>query len=143
MNDLELLDRLQAAAARVFPRVPVLAAYAFGSRVSGRPGPRSDLDVGYFLDAGETGSPLGPHEETTLAAELEDGVGVPVDLRDLSEASLELRGRVLEEGVRIYTGNPARRVALERSVLARYHDYKHEYQAMHETRLRRVATRGL
>jgi hypothetical protein len=50
---------------------------------------------------------------------------------------------VLEDGVRIYTGDPARRVALERSVLSRYHDYKHEYRLMHEMSLRRVATRGL
>jgi predicted nucleotidyltransferase len=143
VRDAELLQRLEAAAARAFARVPILAAYAFGSRVSGRPGPASDLDVGYYLDDVQVASPLGPRQEMSLAAALGDEVGVPVDLRDLSEAPLELRGRVLEEGVRVYSGDPARRVALERRILSRYHDYKGEYELMHETRLRGIAARGL
>jgi len=44
-----LLERLRAAAAAVFPGSPVLAAYAYGSRVSGRPRPGSDVDIGYYL----------------------------------------------------------------------------------------------
>jgi hypothetical protein len=50
---------------------------------------------------------------------------------------------VLEEGARIYSANDAERVALECFVLARYHDYKETFRAMHETRLRELARRGL
>ena len=142
MHDAALLERLRAAAAQAFPRFGILAAYAFGSRVSGRPRPDSDVDVGYYPDP-VSGSRLGAGDEMSLAVALQDAVGVAVDLRDLSEAPLELRGRVLEDGVRIHSGDPARRVALERYVLARYHDYKREFEAMHETRLRAVARRGL
>ena len=143
MEDLALLERLRTTAARVLPGHSILAAYAFGSRVSGRAGPESDLDVGYYLEGYQAGATLRVAEEMTLAADLEDEVGVRIDLRDLGDAPLELRGRVLEDGVRIYSGDPARRVALERALLSRYHDYKHEYRLMHEARLRRVAARGV
>ena len=41
--DERLINTLRAAALRVFRDGPVLVAYAFGSRVSGRPLPSSDL----------------------------------------------------------------------------------------------------
>ena len=70
-------------------------------------------------------------------------VGLQVDLRNLGGAPLELRGRVLEEGVRIYSGNASNRVDLECDILARYHDYKDVFREMHETRLKQTAKRGL
>jgi len=67
----------------------------------------------------------------------------PAGLHRDRDAPLELRGRVLEDGGRIYSGDAARRVALERHTLSRYHDYKAEYAAMHERRLRATAIDGL
>lgn len=137
------LDRLKASAERAFRGGRVLAAYAFGSRVSGRPMPSSDLDVGYYLEGRDLGERLSVREEMQLAGALSEAVGFQVDLRDLADAPLELRGRVLEEGVRLYSGDAAARVALERDLLARYHDYKAEFREMHEVRLRAAARRGL
>ena len=142
MLDGTVLVRLQHAAERLFRTRPVLAAYAFGSRVSGAPRPDSDLDVGYYLDEDRRRDPLPIAEEMRLATELSDALGLNVDLRNLGGASLELRGRVLEEGVRIYSGEPSARVALERDLLARYHDYKDIFQQMHAVRLRAIAERG-
>jgi predicted nucleotidyltransferase len=139
----ELLHRLKTAAESVFGGRRVLAAYAFGSRVSGRPMPSSDLDVGYYLDGHRQGERLSVRDEMQLAGALSEAVGLRLDLRDLADAPLELRGRVLEEGVRIYSGNAAVRVALERDVLARYHDYKDEFREMHEVRLRAAAKTGV
>lgn len=143
MLDSALRGRLRAAAKRLFPTRSVLAAYAFGSRVSGKPRPDSDLDVGYYLRGYREHSRLSLKNEMLLAADLTAAVGVRVDLRDLAEAPLELRGRVLEEGVRIYSGEDAERVGLERDLLGRYHDYKAIFQEMHQIRLRNVAARGL
>lgn len=143
MQDPTLLDRLREAAARSFPGHSILAAYAFGSRMAGHERPDSDLDVGYYLENYSSGATLPLHEELELALGLEEAVGIPVDFRNLAEAPLELRGRVLEDGARVFSGDPVERVALERTVLARYHDYKFEFQAMHEMRLQRVAERGL
>lgn len=139
----ETIDRLRAAAARVFPARRILAAYAYGSRVSGRPRAGSDLDVGYYLLGDRAGHPLSLREEMTLQSELSDAVGLEVDLRDLADAPLELRGRVLEDGARVYSGDDVARVGLERDLLARYHDYKDVFRQMHETRLRALAKRGL
>lgn len=121
----------------------MLVAYAFGSRVAGTPRPDSDLDVGYYLDGYRHGDRLSIGEEMRLASRLSTAVGLDVDLRNLAEAPLELRGRVLEEGVRIYSGDAAARVALERDLLARYHEYKDTFRRMHAIRLRAVAERGL
>lgn len=138
----EVLERLRSAAAARFPARRILTAYAYGSRVGGRARPDSDLDVGYYL-TGHTRDSLPLAEEMLLAAELSSDLGLTVDLRGLGEAPLELRGRVLEEGVRIFSGDDVARVGLERDTLSRYHDYKETYRRMHELRLRQIAERGL
>lgn len=137
--DAALLERLQDAAARLFPTHGILVAYAFGSRVNGHPRPD---DVGYHVDGHPPHEALPLDKELALAAELEATLGVVVDLRALGGAPLELRGRVLEDGVRIFTGDPARRVALERQLLAAYHDYKREFAEFHRLRLQATAEQG-
>jgi len=137
-----LLDRLKAISKRVFGKTGVLVAYAFGSRVSGTPLPESDLDIGFYLRGYLQGETLSLRQEMLLEAELSDALGQEVDLRNLAGAPLELKGRVLEEGVRIYSGHDVERVALERELLARYHDYKEIFRQMHETRLRRLRPEG-
>jgi predicted nucleotidyltransferase len=139
--DTVLLARLRAAAMSVFPRSHVLAAYAYGSRVGGNPRPDSDLDVGYYLRGYREGAELPMREESRLASALADAAGVEIDLRNLADGPLELRGRVLEEGARIYSADEPERVALERYILARYHDYKDVFRQMHEQRLRGLAER--
>ena len=142
MDDASL-ERLRAAAESVFRGRMILAAYAYGSRVSGRPRPESDLDVGYYMRGYHRGESLALREEMRLASDFSEAVGREVDLRNLADAPLELRGRVLEEGVRIFSGDDVERVGLERDLLARYHDYKETFRRMHELRLRRTAERGL
>ena len=139
-HEIEVLRR---AAQRAFQGGPILVAYAFGSRVSGRPFPESDLDVGYYLCGYRRGETLPFGEEMRLAGEISTAIGREVDLRNLADAPLEFRGRVLEEGTRIYSAQDAERVALERELLGRYHDYKEELLWMHAIRMRRVAARGL
>jgi predicted nucleotidyltransferase len=139
----DLPPRLLEAAARLFDPTPIVLAYAFGSRVQGNPRPDSDLDVGYYLSGFPRASPLPLQEEMLLAARLSGELGLPVDLRNLGEAPLELRGRALEEGMRIYSGDEVARVNIERDLLGRYHDYKEEIRQLHEERLRRFAETGL
>jgi predicted nucleotidyltransferase len=143
MLEPAVLARLIDATAGLFPDRGVLVAYAFGSRVAGCRRPESDLDVGYYLNGYREGIRLPVAEEMLLAGRLSGEVGLEIDLRDLADASLEFRGRVLEEGIRIYEGHPAARVALECELLARYHDYKPVFRWMHERRLRALAERGL
>ena len=78
-----------------------------------------------------------------LAGHLSDRLGMEVDLRNLGEAPLEWRGRVLEMGVRVYYRDEVQRVNLERDLLSRYLDQKPAFERMHELRLKRFAESGL
>jgi predicted nucleotidyltransferase len=135
-------DKLVGAAKEAFQSTEVVLAYAYGSRVSGNPRPDSDLDVGYYLRGLPQHAVLSIREEMTLAGKLSDQVGLEVDLRNLGEAPLELRGRALEEGVRVFCCDEVFRVNLERDLLGMYHDYKETFQRMHEERLRKIAAGG-
>src|SRR5262245_39585765 len=81
--------------------------------------PRAISTSGYYLAGHRSGArlSLSLREEQALATELSDVVGHDVDLRNLGDAPLELRGRVLEEGVRIFSGDDVERVGLERDLL--------------------------
>ena len=134
------LEQWREAAAAVFADTPIVLAYAFGSRVAGRPRPASDLDVGYYLRP--TDARLDLERELLLEARLGRALGTSVDLRNLRDAPLELRGRALEQGERLYCADEVFRVNLERDLLRFYHDYKFIFREMHETRLRHHAARG-
>jgi predicted nucleotidyltransferase len=140
MSDAQLIGKLMQATC-VLAGTGIVAAYAFGSRVYGRPRPDSDLDVGYFLSRNAGTAPLSLREEMRLTDVLSQAVGVEVDLRDLGDAPLELRGRAIVEGVRVFSGDAVERVGLERDLLARYFDYQEEFRQLHELRLKSMAER--
>ncbi len=131
------------AAEALFASTHIFLAYAYGSRVWGDVRPESDLDVGYYLADFRGRAPLPLHDEMVLAGKLSDRLGVEVDLRDLGQAPLEWRGRVLETGVRIYCRDETQRVNVERDLLSRYLDQKPALERMHELRLKRFAESGL
>jgi predicted nucleotidyltransferase len=82
-------------------RLPdLLALYAFGSRVSGNSGPLSDLDLA-ILAAGRTD----PVALWTIAGELADIAGCPVDLIDLCAANTVMQYRIITTGERLWTRN--------------------------------------
>jgi predicted nucleotidyltransferase len=134
---------LCAAAEAVFASSDVFLAYAYGSRVSGEFRPESDLDIGYYLDDYCHRVPLPVRVEMALAVRLSDRLGIDVDLRNLGEAPLEWRGRVLEDGRRIYCRDEVQRVNLERDLLAQYLDQKNVFVRMHDLRLQHIAQSGL
>ena len=110
---------------------------------AGEARPESDLDIGYYLDDFRRRPPLPIRAEMGLAGDLSDRLGIEVDLRNVGCAPLEWRGRVLEEGVRIYCADEVQRVNLERDLLAQYLDLKETFRRMHEERLKRFAEWGL
>lgn len=130
----DVVDRLRAAAPRVFADAPVAFAYLFGSHATGRATDRSDVDVAVRLD-----TPPRPDQDVLglrfgLADALERAASVgPVEVVVLDEAPLSLRGRVQEQHVLLYCGDPARRVRYESLTARRYHDFKiHESRAAAE-----------
>jgi len=141
MND-ETLRVVRDAAAAAFRDTPVFLAYAYGSRASGTPRADSDLDIGYYLSRSYERHDLPLYDQMLIEARLSGAIGLSVDLRNLADAPLELRGKALEEGVRVYCSDQKARVAIETALLSRYHDYKPTLAASHEQRLAALAAAG-
>ncbi len=114
-------------------------AYLFGSRASGRAQDGSDADIAMMPSR-----PLGLLERERLALGLTRALGVPdVDLIFLDRASLELRGRVIQEGTPIYSGDDPARVNFEVRTRSEYFDFVPTLRALERSYLARVAERGL
>lgn len=79
-------------------RIPSLSAvWFFGSHTSGDAGPDSDLDVAFLGD-----DPPGPMAIWDLSGELQDRVGVQVDLVDLRGATTVFQYQVVTKGERVW-----------------------------------------
>lgn len=123
----------------VFRQAGVVVAYLFGSRAAGTHRDESDADVAVLLDGS-----LGLLDQEALADRLARALGVPgVDLIVLDTASLELQGRVVQEGRAIFSADEPRRVAFEVATRSRYFDFLPVLQAHTDRYLRRVAREGL
>lgn len=136
----DMIPRLMEAAERHLDATPIVVAYVFGSRVWGAPREDSDLDVGYCVTRTEASPVLPLSDELALAGRLSHDVGVEVDLRALAVAPLGLRGRVVEQGRRVYCRDEVLRVGFERDTLGRYHDYKAEFEALRALRFSSAAS---
>jgi len=123
MDELSL-DRVREVVCRVLePEARVVAAYAYGSRVDGRPLPLSDLDLALVL----SGEP--PQEDPLFAERLAAriattlGTGIEVDAHLAECLPLGVRGRVVTSGVLLYERDPVRRVEFETSTRRLYFDF--------------------
>lgn len=117
-------ERLRAAVGHVLAEVPEVAvAYAYGSRVSGRPFPMSDLDLLFVL--GDEEAPADPLFPERLAGRIatELGTSVEIDARMAHDLPLSVRGRAITEGVLLYDADPSRRVEFETSTRRLYFDF--------------------
>ncbi|GAA2904012.1 hypothetical protein GCM10010472_72860 [Pseudonocardia halophobica] len=114
--DAELVERLRAACAEILPGLPVRVAYLYGSRVTGRPRPDSDVDVGLLLDRPSAG--IESHVADALTAA--SGVG-GIEVTVLDGAPLRFLGRVLRGRVVLYSRDEPFRVEWE-SVTGRMAD---------------------
>jgi predicted nucleotidyltransferase len=112
-------------------------------RIYGTPHAGSDLDIAYYADSGGESDFEQFERGLAIEAELCKRTGLNVDLRDMRRAPLELRGRVMVEGVRIYCSDRVKQVNLERDTLGRYQDYKETFDRMHTARLKSMAAGGL
>ena len=94
MNCQAILETIQS-------QVPdLLAVYAFGSRAQGTAGPQSDLDLAVLV-----GGYADPLTLWSLAGDLADVAGCPVDLLDLRAASTIMQHQVITTGQRWWAGD--------------------------------------
>jgi predicted nucleotidyltransferase len=129
----------QSSAEAAFRGAGIRFAYLFGSRASGRASAGSDADVAVMPSR-----PLGLFERERLALSLVRAIGVSdVDVVFLDEATLELRGRVVQEGKTIDSADELARVGFEVRTRSEYFDFAPTLRVLERSYLRRIAERGL
>jgi len=117
------LDRLRAVLANVLQDAPAVAAvYAYGSRISGRPLPSSDLDLAFVLAPGTPRTPLLAEE---LAARIASALrtSVEVDGHVATDLPLPVRGRVVTQGKLVFEHDPVVRTEFETTTRREYFDF--------------------
>lgn len=128
-----------ASVARALEEAGVRFAYLFGSRAARRHHEASDADVALM-----PGDELTLRDRARLADRLADALRAPdVDLVMLDIASLELRGRAVQEGKLIFSADEPARVAFEVRTRSEYFDYLPTLREHTDRFLRQVAERGL
>ena len=124
---------------RILADAGVRFAYLFGSRVSGCARSDSDADVAIMPD-----HELGLLERERLAARLATELAVPdVDVVSLDRVSLELRGRVVQEGELVYSADEPARVAFEVRTRSEYFDFLPTLERLQRSYLSHVAEHAL
>ena len=103
----------------------IVAAYLFGSQVTDRAGPMSDIDIAVLL---KDGAPSGReliHELDYLAYRLERILGArSVDLVELNTQGLIFVHNVLRTGRLIYDAEPELRIRFVARIISEYCDFE-------------------
>ncbi|NPV08227.1 MAG: nucleotidyltransferase domain-containing protein [Anaerolineae bacterium] len=138
-----LVSRLRQGLPDILADEPVAAAYLYGSSVTGLTTPFSDVDVG--LVVGREIDPL-PRLKLMLRVQLalEDRCGIRnADVRVIDDAPIVFRGRVVTEGILVYSRDEEARVEFETTTRMRYFDYLPIHNELRDQFFRRIRERGL
>jgi len=122
-SDIEIdFGRLKA----LFRGYPyIAAAYLFGSSVSGKRGPLSDVDIAVLLKSPHPEGKELIHGEDYIAYMIGKALRVKeVDLIDLNTQGLIFQHNVLKSSRLIYDGDPGIRIGFEWHVISRYCDFQ-------------------
>ncbi|OQB51047.1 MAG: Nucleotidyltransferase domain protein [Deltaproteobacteria bacterium ADurb.Bin151] len=99
------------------------AAYLFGSTVTGRKRPGSDLDLAII-----TKKTISGRERLKMETDLAGRLGRDVDLVVFGQASALLQHQILKHGRLIYENDPAERVRQEVQARNEYMDTRHLFR---------------
>jgi predicted nucleotidyltransferase len=123
--------------------LPVQVAYLHGSAVRGGMTASSDVDIALLAT-----QELPPQERLRLmldlSLELEERCDLrEADVRIIDDAPLVLQGRVVTEGILLYSRDEAERVRYETATRMRYFDYLPIHQQLRDAFLANVREQGL
>lgn len=114
-------DKLQD----IFKDYPYIAsAYLFGSQVSGKTGPMSDVDIAILL---KEDAPKGRkliHEADYLSFRIEEVLKKEVDVVEINNQGLIFQYNILRTGKLIYDANPAFRANYVSRLISAYCDFE-------------------
>lgn len=135
-----VFERIREAAPSAFEGEPVLFAYLFGSQVTGKTHPRSDVDVAVYLE------PAVPKDRyldyrLRLPDRLRGARVGNIEVIVLNETSLPLRGSVVRERKVIYSRDEKARVRFESRTIDDFLDFDIHAKPLAEELLRATAER--
>jgi len=150
MNDLsvsspeKILTCLRTQMPQILAEQPVMLAYLYGSVVDGSASSVSDVDIALVFEPGRL---LSPYErmrrEIHIAAETEDRCGFrEADVRSIDNAPLTVQGRVLTEGILLYSRDEDFRVQYEVYTRKLYFDFLPVEEMMRQAFFERVKQEG-
>lgn len=124
---------------------PVFLAYLHGSVVDGYAEPSSDVDIAIVL---EPGISLSEYErmklEFDIATDIEHRCGIKeADVRSIDLAPLTVQGKVLTEGILLYSRDEEFRVEYEVHTRKLYFDFLPVVEMMREALFKRIKEEGL
>jgi hypothetical protein len=116
-------QKLNQVASSVFAGTPVLFAYLYGSFAKGATHPFSDLDVGVFVEGLDTRACL--NLELSLALRIDESLDhmVQSEVRVINHLPLVVKGRILTDGVLIYSRAEHPRIEFETRTRKLYFDF--------------------
>jgi predicted nucleotidyltransferase len=123
MHVEKIRSTLLMLAPDIFGKPPVLFAYLYGSYAVGSVHPFSDLDIGIYVDKMSRRQCL--ELELSLALEIDEkvGGGVASEVRIMNALPLVVIGRIITEGILIFSRSDIIRVDFETSVRSAYFDF--------------------
>lgn len=139
----EIITRLKACVADVLAKYPVEIAYLHGSVARGHPLPASDIDIALLVSELPP-----PYErlilELNIQAALEDASHLSnLDVRIINQAPLMVQGRIVQEGILLYSRDKGRRVDFEVLTRQKYFDYRPVAERMQHAFLDYLRKEGL
>jgi predicted nucleotidyltransferase len=107
----------------IFGNYPVLVAYLYGSYATGLVHPFSDLDIAIYVNRISRSQYL--DLELSLALEIDERLegGLPSEVRVMNELPLVITGRIITEGVLLFSRDEIIRVDFETSIRDAYFDF--------------------
>ena len=138
-----LASKLRRDLPRILEHQPVSLAYLFGSVTTGRMNPFSDVDIALLVDKG-----LSPLEMLKLLLriqlELADQCDISnADVRIINDAPLVFRGRVVCDGLLVYSRDEQERIEFEVATRLRYFDYQPVHKRLQDAFFADLRERGL
>jgi predicted nucleotidyltransferase len=138
-----LADRLREALPGILENEPARVAYLYGSHATGLATPFSDVDIALVL-----GRPIAPLERLRLMLRVQLALYhrcdiLEADVRVIDDAPIIFRGRVVTEGILLYSRDEETRVDFEVRTRMLYFDYLPVYEQLQAEMLRHVRERGL
>ncbi|MCF7890722.1 nucleotidyltransferase domain-containing protein [Candidatus Bipolaricaulota bacterium] len=120
----------------------ILALYLYGSRSSGKQGPRSDTDIAMLLSDDAEEDQYSKYRLKYLS-KLKKYFPSDLDFVILNQVPPLLQFQVLQGGELLYDPDPDRRALLEVKILNRYYLSKRFYEYHFENLKKRIKEQGL